>query len=485
MSEGPIENPTGSRDPTSERLLAIAVELSSRVASAGSVEEICFLLTNDLRALVEFDRCLLITHLGGRSTVAAATHQPVLDPKSQLFRELANLAGTVTPLDKPLVLGTDSRESVPSGEPDLDSIRGALRSFQNLSGARVLCCIPLVSNAVVPGHLIVEYHADRHPSKDEITALVKISPILASGLLAKWLLENRPGNAGLVGARTSWANRWRSRWLKYVMLPACVFAVIVAGAFLIPVPFSVGGETVIESRDKHFAFCKVGGLIERVDIRHGSPVDRGQTLAVLDSEEFDHKIEKQRRSIELLTNEMDRLRRTAVDDPSKLAERGLIELKRKSAQAELDFLLWQERFLTIQAPHDGVVVTKDVQALTGKRFEAGQPFCEIAGPQDLIAFVYVPENRILSVRVGQPVSVYLNNDPLKAYPMKVDEISPRAELRPRLGNVFKVTAVFTATPPFLKLGMKGLGKIRIGTTNMWNIVISRLAERWHQVLIHF
>ncbi len=485
MAERPSEISTGNVDSPSERLAAIAVELTARVASAGSLEEICFLLTNDLRALVEFDRCLLITHLGGRSTIAAATHQPVLDSKSPLFRELAGLSGTITRVDKPVVLGTTGPETPLREEETLDSIHAALRSYLDLSGARVLCCLPLVSNAVIPGHLIIEYHGDPPPRKDEIAALVKIAPVLASGLLAKWTVENKPGIVGLCGARGSWTDRWKAGMLAYVMIPAVVLALMLAAAFLIPVPFSVGGDTIIESRDKHFAFVKVGGLIERVSVRQGSRVKQGEVLAELDAEELNYKIKKQERSIELLGNEMERLHRTAVDDPSRLAERELIELRRKSAQAELDFLIWQKQFLTVHAPVDGVVVTKDVKALAGKRFEAGQPFCEIARPEDLVAFIYVPEDRILSVKAGQPVSIYLNNDPLKPYRLKVAEISPRAEVRPRLGNVFKVTALFPGNPPLLKVGMKGLGKIGIGTTTIGKIVTSRLAERWHQVLIHF
>lgn len=485
MSERPIKTPTGSLDSTSERLLAIAVELSSRVAAARSLDEIFFLLTNDLRALAEFDRCLLITHLGGRSTIAAATHQPVLDPKSPVFRALEKLSTTITSLDTPNVLGRGLPERPPSEEEGRDSARAALRSYLDLSGAQVLCCIPLASDQVVPGHLIIEYHKDHSPRKDEIAAVVKISPVFASALLATWTLASKPGILGLVGAHSSWTTRWKARSLKYVMIPAVVIAATLTGVLFIPVPFSVGGETIIEARDKYYAFCKVDGLIERVEIRYGSRVTRGQTLAVLDGEELTHKIKKQKRSIELLSNEMERLHRSAVDDPSKLAERELIELKRKSARAELDFLLWQQQFLTIPSPADGVVVTKEVEALAGKRFEAGQPFCEISRPEDLRAFVYVPEDRILFVREKQPVSVYLNNNPLEAYQMEVDEISPGAEVHPRLGNVFRVTAVFSKPPPSLKVGMKGVGKIRIGMTTIWKIVTSRLAERWHQVMIHF
>ena len=57
---------------STEKIAALTVELASRAVAAESLDEVHFLLTNDLRTLVGYDRCFLITHLGGNSDLTAA-----------------------------------------------------------------------------------------------------------------------------------------------------------------------------------------------------------------------------------------------------------------------------------------------------------------------------------------------------------------------------------------------------------------------------
>jgi len=254
---------------------------------------------------------------------------------------------------------------------------------------------------------------------------------------------------------------------------------------LIPVSFSVGGEALIASKEKQYAFCKIGGLIDKVYVRRGDQVEKGQKLATLDAREMEHRIKSEERQFEILTKEMDLLRSRAIDDPSMLSKNKIVELKRESVRAELDFLRWQSRFLVIFAPVSGFIVTKDVETLSGKKLEAGEPFCEIAEPGLLCADIFVPEDRITRVKPGQAGYIYLNNEPRRGYKIKVDEIAPRAEVDPRLGNVYKVIAIFDDPPGRIKVGMKGVGNIDTGTTNIWSLVTLRLAARLNQLWLYF
>ena len=152
--------------------------------------------------------------------------------------------------------------------------------------------------------------------------------------------------------------------------------------------------------------------------------------------------------------------------------------------AELEYLRWQRRFLEITAPVSGIILTKEVDTLVGKKFRAGEAFCEIAEPGDLWAEICVPEERISQVKVGQNASLYLNNNPLKAYAMRVREVSPRADALPRLGNIYRVRASFENEHPPVKTGMKGVGKIHVGTAKLWSILADRLATRWNQLSLY-
>ncbi len=255
--------------------------------------------------------------------------------------------------------------------------------------------------------------------------------------------------------------------------------------FVIPISFTVGGEAEIACNVNHFAFAGVEGLIGEVLVREGDRVEKGQTLARLDPREIDYQIANWTSQYQILSQEMARLSMESGDHPAKLVEQKVAELKREGAWNELQYLNWKKGLLDVKAPVSGIVLTRDIQALAGKRLNNGEPFCEIAVPEELEAQIYVPEDRISHVKTSQTVRVYLNSEPAKGYSLKVDEVAPNAEVRPRLGSVYRVKAPLTNRPKSVKVGMKGIGRIHTGDASLWYIVTSQLRTRWNQFALHF
>ena len=360
-----------------------------------------------------------------------------------------------------------------------------LETYMNASGCDYLCCIPLIYNKSALGHLLMEYFGPNGPQKTSMMAAMKIAPVFAAALAVRRLLDNEPQVARrlLPGSDV----RSGTRKLVFRRLPvfvACVLLIVVF-LFLIPFSYTVGGEAVIISREKQYAFCKIGGLIDKVLVRQGSKVRKGQTLAALDSTDLDYKIRREKRRYEILTQDMALLRSLAINDPSKLVKSRLLDLKRKNVAEELEYLKWQTRFLEIKSPVDGVIVTTDVDTLSGKKLGAGDPFCEIAEPRLLAATVYVPEGGIMRVEKGQEADLYLNTSPRTAHKLTVYEIAPRAEVQPRLGNVYDVRAGFHHVPSSLRVGMKGIGKIHTGTSNLWTLVTRRVFTQLNRLSLYF
>lgn len=477
-------SPVGERGST-ERIVALTLEFASRVAASESFDEICFLLTNDLRALLDFDRCFLITHLGGTSQFVAATHQPILDAKSRLRDMLEDIARFSQELGKPLILHKRTFAASDQSEALSDRARLLLQSFMDASDCNCFCCVPLTYNKAVIGHLFMEYLDENAPAKDAIMAVVKIAPVLAAALTGRWILEKKPNLARYVWPSQRTGLMTRTFFSKRLPLFAVCLFFFVTLFFVIPFSYTVGGEAAIVPKEKQYAFCKIGGLIDKVFVRRGSKVKKGQTLATLDSTDLDYKIRREKRQYEILTQDMALLKSKAIDDPSALVRIELLELKRKNVTEELEYLRWQKKLLEIQAPEDGIIVTADVETLSGKRFDAGQPFCEIAEPGLLCANIYVPEERITHVKPGQDIDLYLNNRPRTAYRLRVDEIAPRAVVEPRLGNVYEVKALFLTSPPSIRVGMKGIGKIHAGEAILWTIVTQRLSTRLHRFALYF
>lgn len=475
-------NSTEPVDPK-QKALALGLEFSKRAIEAESLDALFYMLTNDIRILMEFDRALLITHIGGKSHFAAATNQPVLQKKFEFYDAVSRLAGHLKQVDRGVWLSGEAGSVQLSEEELPPTVREELESYIALSGCSFLLCVPLKHNNALLGHLLLEFHGQTVPNQIEILTILSIAPFFASALGEKWLIHERPNVWKLIAPQQQ-EDRY-SR--KTLMMCAAALLVLVVGALLltIRIPYTVGGESEVVPRDKTMAFVKTEGLVKSILVKEGSEVAQGQTLAVLDSTELDHEIKTLERKLEILTQQMVLLRRESGVDPSKLAERNLVRLKRSSAAEELTFLKWRKQFLEVKAPVSGIVVTKEIDSFIGKRFKAGEPFCEIAEPGQLWVNIYVPEDKISLVRTGQVGFVYLNSNPTKGYHIRIAQTAYVAEVLPRLGNVFIARGPFPDAPSFVKVGMKGIGKIQTEKTRIFTMIYQRILTRWNQFSIYF
>jgi multidrug efflux pump subunit AcrA (membrane-fusion protein) len=312
-----------------------------------------------------------------------------------------------------------------------------------------------------------------------------MAPLFASVLVEKWLLHKKPNLLAIITpdlTATTGLWHWFRRRPEFMLIGAVL---ILALLFWFPLDYTVGGEAIITPWDRHLAFCKTDGLIEKVHTTEGSLVTKDQILATLDPTELRFKIESVEHQSEILAKRIVLFRREADTNPSKLGELKIVELERQKALKELQFLRWQAHFLEIRSPVDGIVLTKDIESLAGKKLKAGEPFCEIAAPGELAVEILVPEDRVAFAKLGQRAYCYLNANPLKGYELKVGEISPAAEALPRLGNVCRIRARFGKVPEELKVGMKGVGKIHTFQTNLWFVLQQGIVSRWNSLALYF
>jgi multidrug resistance efflux pump len=101
----------------------------------------------------------------------------------------------------------------------------------------------------------------------------------------------------------------------------------------------------------------------------------------------------------------------------------------EEAQNRLAYLQRQLAETDVHSPARGVVQTIDLRP--GDMVPANQGIVTILAPDELWVRVFVPETRLGRVRVGQPVDVYIDTFPERAFPARVASVSARAEYTPR------------------------------------------------------
>lgn len=214
---------------------------------------------------------------------------------------------------------------------------------------------------------------------------------------------------------------------------------------VIPLPESVSTCTMGKVVAEHFADLSFETAlpIERVLVRNGQQVRRGQVLAQLDQFKLRNAVAKQERAIEQAKLQMEQARLQMQDviisqgyDPDKEAQvpasvkhnadvksgYALSKSQLASARTQLAAVQHELRNGVLTAPFDGVVANVTVQA--HQLAQAGQPVCRVIDMNDMAVEFRVMEADLSRYQVGTAVVVVPIADKSKQYAATVSEVNP-------------------------------------------------------------
>jgi multidrug resistance efflux pump len=140
-------------------------------------------------------------------------------------------------------------------------------------------------------------------------------------------------------------------------------------------------------------------------------------------------------------------------------EVALAEAQVRQAQAGVALVDARLDQLTLTAPMDGIVSTQSGQV--GEIATAGKPLLTIANLDEVTLVIYIPENRIGQVNLGQEVQVTVDSFPGRTFIGQVKSIAGEAEFTPRnvqteeerVNLVFAVDVTIPNPDRALKAGM--------------------------------
>ncbi len=147
-------------------------------------------------------------------------------------------------------------------------------------------------------------------------------------------------------------------------------------------------------------------------------------------------------------------------------EIAVAEAQVRQAEAAVGLIDAQIAQLTLTGPMDGIVTSRSSQ--TGETATAGAVLLIIANLDQVTLVIYIPENRIGQVRVGQDVQVQVDSFPERTFVGQVASIAGEAEFTPRnvqtqeerVNLVFAVKVRIPNADRALKPGMPADATIR-------------------------
>ena len=275
---------------------------------------------------------------------------------------------------------------------------------------------------------------------------------------------------------------------RRVFMRTFVILAILGAIFFYPRMDSVDGHCAITPMQRTSVVPEVPGRVERVKVREGMHVKKGDVIAQLDTRRLD---------TEFAQNEQERLRLLADAERSRggaqpdEAAAQIAMLQAKAAEEAGKKIKLDIEAATLRAPIDGVVLTKDLELRVGEPIQAGTQFAEIASLENWELQIEVPEKKIGLIekfvpKSGDPqpldVSYILYSQSAMRLAAKLErheQISAAAYPRETV-NVFVITVKNLALPdklkPALRPGLTGRASVEMGrkplifiwARNVWN-----------------
>ena len=150
---------------------------------------------------------------------------------------------------------------------------------------------------------------------------------------------------------------------------------------------------------------RMTGIIVTIHVDRGAVVAKGQPLASLDARDLDLDIREAREEMELRQAELERARALSAGKILSRADLDESQARFEVAQAKYQKTKELRDRAIVRAPFAGVVSER--WARIGQKVieDESDPLFKITASEPLLARIYLPEQELLRVRVGDPVEI--------------------------------------------------------------------------------
>ncbi len=241
--------------------------------------------------------------------------------------------------------------------------------------------------------------------------------------------------------------------IRYIMTIFTLSSLLLAESLILSGTLISDNEKMITSRFM--------GFVTEVSVSEGEQVKKGQALYSIDSREIDSAARQAELSLQMYQNQysnvklnLERHKRLLKKDMVSKYEVENIELAAKNledmiaiAQARLNEVKNQYKYLRITAPNDGVIISKNIKV--GEMAMPGMPAIILSDLNQLKVAVEIAESELKRVNYGKKVKVKIPSMDLELEG-KVNAIIPSSNA---MTHTFKIKVSIDADKYNLYPGM--------------------------------
>jgi len=232
----------------------------------------------------------------------------------------------------------------------------------------------------------------------------------------------------------------------------------------------------VRSKQRSMVEAKVSGRVLQYLVSPGQMVKANETIATLDVQEIQAKVDQAKAGLEQAQREYERQKQLVSSGATTKQEFDAADSRLKIATAGVSEAETMMGYAKVTAPFDGVVTRK--LADVGDLAMPGKPLAEVEAPNQLRFEADLPEAVLERVKLGDEMQVMLSagKAPTKA---KVSEISPIAD---PVSRTFRVKLDMTTTDG-LRSGQFGRVAVPVAETKVLSVPASAVSKRGQMEIV--
>lgn len=213
--------------------------------------------------------------------------------------------------------------------------------------------------------------------------------------------------------------------------PAAVRAVPAASVAATAQTRAVG---VLAPRDEIRLAFKVGGVVDTVSVDSGDVVRKGQLLAALKRAEVDASVTQAAEAVEKARRDLERAQQLRIDEVATEEQVQDLTTAYNVARSNLQAIRFNASFARIEAPVDGIVFDRMVEA--GELVQPGQPVVVLGSTgSGWVVRVGLADRDAVRMETGAPAQVTFDAFPGREFAGRVSRIGASAD---RVTGTFEV-----------------------------------------------
>jgi hypothetical protein len=337
------------------------------------------------------------------------------------------------------------------------------------AGNAAVASLPLRIDGTCRAVLSLRNRPNRPFERPELAKIEEMVAPLISGLLLAGRADRNLFRHGLDSARAE-AAKWLGHggWGRRVALAATMLlaAWLVLGTtqFIVTVPCQVVPEQVRQIA------APFQGTIRAANARAGDEVAAGQVLVQLDTCELE--LDRERLLAELQIARLDLSRALTAKDQAAAAQ---VAARTEVIHSQLGVVRFRIDRSTLRAPCAGVVLSGDVTRRVGEVVPLGAPLLQFAATGNWTLELHVPEFAAVYLETGQNGQFTTSARPDEAQACRLTRVEMAAAVVDGK-NVFVAEADVDKNPLWIRVGMTGVARVRVGRRPVWWVGLHRTID---------